>query len=398
MNFLNRLLPYVDIAPIVTVAVLIGLFTVETPASDDWDLVPIINKMTEHQLDWKTLDTPYAGHKMDVFYLIAGGAARLSHWNSYFFRFLDFAALLGAWLAIRPLALRQGRLLEGSIFFWSFCQWAVWLWTFMLSAAIAICCVLWAIRLLQSRRSFHFAGAMLLSLVGTFNHGVGLAAWPAALYLVFRIPRPVWQRFAFGIVLVIACVLFLHHPQGPAQLVRHGSFLHLPEYFLFALGSPVGYVAAGSSILLSLLGLGLLALNVPALRNEVEGTAIVIASLSMIGLVTIARGALPPVYGGMDSRYGTMAALFWVGVILTCNWRGSRAYILYGSVALCLLRDVTRVGVMRLYAANERLSAQAILTNSPQRFILKGAQTSPAQFDADIQLMRKWHYSLFRNE
>ena len=397
MNGLRRLLPYIDLMPALLAAGLMWHFTVETPWSDDWDLVPIIQKMQQGTLDWTTLDTPYAGHKLVVFYLVAGEAAIVSHWNSYLFRLLAFLAMTEGWLAIRPFAKKEGRLLEASIVYWSWSQWAMWAWTFTLSAGIAIGCALWALRLLRTNRYPHFTMAMVLAVLATFSQGVGIAVWPAAAYLMAFTPRPVSQRVIFGVVLIAAGFLFIY-PPATGQLVRGKNYAEMPLYFLYALGGSVGVATKGVSALCGLLGLILLAFHFSAFKSKPFAAALVVTSLSMIGLVAIARGGVPPVFGGMDSRYGTMSALFWVGLILVCDWSGSRRYILAAILAASAIRSVTRIPAMELSARDEQAAREAVIESAPQRFHYLGAQTSPAQFDQDVKLMRQWHYSLFRDQ
>jgi len=396
-----KLLPYLDLLPLGLVIALTMYFTVEVPSSDDWDLVPILKEMHEGTLDWKTLDAPYAGHKMPVSYLVMGGIAWITHWDSYIFRLTNILLLWIAWLAIRPFALRAGLLLETAVFYWSWNQWAEWLWTWMISCSLAVVCVLWSLRLLASRHSGRFALGLVLAVLGSFSYGAGLAAWPAAIYLIFFIPRPLLQRVIFGVVLIGTAFLFLQHPAGSGSVTKGGDYWHMPLYFLYSLGSPVGFASKGVAVAASITGLLMLVLSKPSLdpvKTPPFNLSLLLASLAMIALLMIARGGGDSVIGGTDSRYGTMSALFWVAVVLLGNWNGWRRYVLALLIALCVVRSVTRFH--DLVAARQReLSGIAGLRQStPDRMCLKGDQTSPDHFDEDIELMREWHYSLFHTQ
>jgi hypothetical protein len=170
MSILRRLAPYIDIIPIGLVAFMTFFFSVDVPQSDDWDFVPVIQKMKEGTLDWKTLDTPYTGHKIDVPYLVLGGIAVATHWNTYVFRLVNLCLFIGAWLAIRPLAVKEGRLLSASIVFWSWDQWVAWLWNTPMCCTMAFICILWCIRLLGSGGRAKFVLAMALAVLFAALH------------------------------------------------------------------------------------------------------------------------------------------------------------------------------------------------------------------------------------
>lgn len=245
MRILGRLAAYVDLIPIGLVVILTFCFTVEVPVSDDWELVPIIQKIREGTLDWKTLDTPFEGHKFVVPYLVLGGLAVVTHWNTYVFRVVNLLMFIGAWLAIRPMAVRGGQLLAASLVFWSWDQWSAWLWFSTMYCTMALLCVLWSLRLLTTGRSGSFVAAMMLAVVGTFCHGAGLTVWPAAAYLMFFTPRPVAQRIAFTIIMAAAAYLFLQHPGTQAMAIPGKKYSQMPFFFLQALGAPVGCARMG---------------------------------------------------------------------------------------------------------------------------------------------------------
>jgi hypothetical protein len=411
MRIIARWAPYVDLIPIVFVIALTFSFTVEVPASDDWDFVPIIQKMREGTLDWNTLDTPYGGHKITVPYLVLGGMAVGTHWNTYVFRSLNIALFLAAWLAIRPLAVQTGHLLAASIFFWSLDQWVAFLWNTPMCCTMALCCVLWSLRLLASKGPVRFVAAMVLAVIGTFCHGTGLAVWPGAIYLLFFRPRALGERVAFVAVLVLTIGLFLHHPpplptdtannRQPLVDLPHGNnFLQMPLFLLQSMGATVGFERMDFSAVVAVGGLLMLFIGRAWERFNIRplAAAILIAALTMLGMVMVARGGGSFTGQATDSRYGTMAALFWVAVIFLVDWTGRARIALAVLIGLCLLRSATRLpGIVR-FRQTEEMEARGLIEWSADRFSLKGAHTSTEQLDEDEQLMREWHYSVFRNQ
>jgi hypothetical protein len=404
MSFLKRFARYADLIPISLMIVFSFYFSVEVPASDDWDIVPIINKIHQGTLDWNTLDTPYAGHKIDIPYLTLSGIAIATHWNTYAFRIFNIVIFLGAWLAIRPYALRHNCLFAASLLFWTWNQWIAWIFTAAMFCTMSIFCVLWSLRMFESKRSFNFLLGAILAVLGTYCHGTGLAVWPAALYLMFSGDRPRWQRAALPAAMLLALYGFLHHPASHAnvqvQYVRGVNFLHMPPFFLIGLGAAVAFPLKGISSIVALGGLILLAVGTPWRKQSEQRfvTAMLVACLAMMGLVMVARGGGANIIGGADSRYGTISALFWTALILLVEWTGWKRYALATLLALCVIRDVSRLPVMITYRHNEEIERRGLIEWTPDRFVLKGSYTAPQEFDSDAKLMRAWHYSLFRGQ
>jgi hypothetical protein len=399
MKFLGRLAAYGDLIPIGLIIILTFCYSVDVPISDDWDLVPVLKHMHDGTLDWKTLDTSYAGHKMAVTYLLMGNIAILTHWNSDVFRCVNLFILIVAWMAIRPIAVREGRLLETAVFFWSFNQWVAWIWTWMIGPSLAVCCVLWALRLLTSKGYPNFLLAMVVAMLGTFSHGPALAVWPASFYILFFTPRPLLQRLAFAAILALAAYLYLQHPAPPSNVKPVGVYpLQMPFYLLQSLGAPLAFAAMGIAGIVSLGGLALLAC-VPWEKIKAQPfiVAVLIAGLSMMGMVMIARGGGGSLEQSTSSRYGTMAMLYWVAIVLLVDWTGWKRYALIALTTLCLIRSLTRFQDLANFKQLSLAESNALLQWSPDRLKFHGAQTTTAQLDEDEQLLREWHYSIFRN-
>lgn len=408
-GLLRRVIAYVDVIPIALMVAITFLFTVEVPMSDDWDFVPIIQKMKDGTLDWNTLDTPYGGHKIAVPYLVLGGIAIATHWNTYVFRLVNLVLFIGAWMAIRPEAVRDRRLLAVSIFFWSWDQWVAWIWNTPMCCTMAVVCVLWSLRLLKSGSALNFLPAMLLAITGTFCHGTGVAVWPAAAYLIYFTPRPWAQKLAFAAILLFTAYLFLQRPAVPVAyapdptktLVDAGtgkSYLAMPVFMLRTMGAPAGFLRMENSAIVSAIGLLMLLLGGTweKFRTRPFIGAVLLAGLSMMGLVMVARGGGSFAGQATDSRYGTMAVLFWVAIIMLVEWKGWKSYVLVLLLGLCILRSVTRLPEILRYKREEEVGARGLRAWTPERFLLSGAHTPEAQLDEDQQLIRDWHYSLFR--
>jgi len=400
MNFLGRFARYIDVL-FIGMAVAISFYTaVEVPVSDDWDIVPFIQKMKEGTLDWKTLDSPYGGHKEPVSRFVLALTAVATHWNTYVFRTINILLYVGMWLAIRPVAVRKGQLLAAAVVFWSLNQWIMWAWTAQMSESMAIFCVIWSLRLLQDQRWRSLIPAIILAVAGTFCHGAGLGVWPAAFYLMFFTNRRATQRVVFGAVALLTMYLYLfQYPAPQGDLVMGHNYFHMPVFLLLALGAPMGFAAKGMAAFIALVGLVMLLMSHwwKNMRKEPFITAVFLASLSMMGLVMVARGGWGDVGEGMNGRFGTCAALFWAGLILLSDWPGWKRYCLAGLLGLCVIKSAVRVPGMDQYRQRQKAAEYAILNWTPERRLLKGAWTDPEQFDADIKLMQQWHYSFFRN-
>jgi hypothetical protein len=269
----------------------------------------------------------------------------------------------------------------------------------MMIPSIALCCALWCLRLLTSASYRNFIAAALLAVLGTFSFSTGLAIWPAALFLIFCIPRPPAQKMLFGIVIAATAYLFLQQPPAAQDMAPGKNYFYMPLFFLLSLGAPVGFAAMGTAAIAALAGLMMLIAGRPTLESLKARpfvVALMLLGFGMLMILTIVRGAGSNPILGMDSRYGSISALCWVGIILLVDWTGWRKYVLMLLVALCLIRDAAMVRRIVDSRRTALVEVAGIKANNANRFILKGDHTSPQQFDQDIELMREWHYSLFR--
>ena len=176
--------------------------------------------------------------------------------------------------------------------------------------------------------------------------------------------------------------------------------MQMPFFLLQTIGGPLGYARRGLAAVIALVGLTMLALDKAWEKFGARPliTAVLIAGLAMMGMVMIARGGAATAIQATDSRYGTMATLFWVGVVLLVDWTGWRKVVLVLLMGLCILRSVTRLPDIIQSKTRAQAAVRALQSWTPGRLLLGGAQTSPGQLDADERLIRQWHYSLFRNQ
>ena len=399
MRFLGRFARYIDVIFIGFAVGITFYCSTELPWSDDWDIVPTIQMMRTGTLDWKTLDASYGGHKEPVSRLVLAGTAVVTHWNTYVFRIINLFLFISIWMAIRPFAVREGRLLATALIFWSWNQAIMWCFTAQMSETLAIFCVIWSLRALQDQRWRSFGWAMMLAVAGTYCHGAGLGVWPAAFYLMFFRERRPAQRVIFAAILLATAYLYVFHDRGPGQgdeLVLGHHYLQMPLYLLLALGAPLGFATYGIAAIVTLGGLAVLLMSKCSkkMKDEPFIKAVFLAGLTMIGLVVVVRGGSGSVVEGMHGRFGTCAALFWVGIVLLADWSGWKQYILAGLLALCVIRNVTRIPSLVSIRSQWKAEAYNLVNDGP---VLKGDWTTPEQFAEDLKLMRQWHYSVFRN-
>lgn len=125
--------------------------------------------------------------------------------------------------------------------------------------------------------------------------------------------------------------------------------------------------------------------------------AVAVAGVASIGLLTASRGGAA-LGAATDSRYGTMAGLYWVGVVLLADWTGWKRRALALLMVVCVIRSVTMIPFMARSKETAEMGRAGLLAWSSDRFLLIGGLTTPSHFDTYAQLMRQWHYSLFRNQ
>ncbi len=167
----------------------------------------------------------------------------------------------------------------------------------------------------------------LFGLVGAFSYSTSLVAWPAllagALWLGLRGRQLAGLVLAGGLTTLIYASNFrflAHHPEPNTR--DYGTLFH---YLAVYLGSPFSREAHTAAIwgwlgLLAAIPLGILAFRSRSLDRRLPAPWVMLQIYALLAAVGTAVGRSGKgIEQALASRYTTLAALFWLGLLITAG-------------------------------------------------------------------------------
>ncbi|HEY8966361.1 MAG TPA: hypothetical protein VIM58_07955 [Candidatus Methylacidiphilales bacterium] len=390
-----------DLIPILFAFAASFWFTVELPRSDDWQLVPVIERFRAGTADFAFLAAPFNQHVMLVSYPVMAALAMATHWNTVVMQMAGMVFYLVGWLAFRADG-RHGpwRLLLAALFFWGLHQYGNFLWMWQIACLLSFAMVFWALRLVSAGAGggssrIAFAGALALAWGASLSYGMGLCVWPALLF-VLAVQRE-WRRFAAaGLALLVLGALFFRGAAhaGAGEGEGHGGLLHVLAYFFTMWGSPLAPLryglAAACGVAGFLLFLWTMRKGDPFIR------AMGVFGVAGMALVTYSRCTESAAWSlAANSRYGILAMLAWLPVLFLLPARGWRVGLLVLLGLMVTARSAARVRDMDDIRKASLESAYALRHHLPGGTALRSSQTDEeiARYAA---LLEEWRYSVFR--
>ena len=337
-------------------------YGVNTPFWDDWEMVPLFQKVDRGTLAFSDLWAQHNEHRILFPNIVLLVSAYMTHWNLHFELLISFAfslvSVMLLYLMLRSRFRTFGFALIAtaalSIWFYSPIQWQNWLWGWQVEWFMCVAGVVAAIyfldRLGQSstQKTFLLIAASCSALVATFSLGSGILIWPLGLGIMFLYKRRRKEMITWGLSGVASALLYYYHYQKPAGSPPLTTFIREPvglvKYFLTLVGGPFG----GTMDLRMLMG-GLLVLILVPLgyfvwirRKQIylfmPWISLIVFSL-MVDLITAISRLGLGVAQSMNSRYTAVSLLLTIGftgLILTIldNLRVAHKYKIF--IWLCL--------------------------------------------------------------
>ena len=308
-------------------------FAHDVPVSDDWDIVPLLQKQAAQTLNWQDLWEPYAEHRIPFGRLGTLSQARLTDWNLPLHCFVNVlmcaAIVVPIGYILRQLARENGDLrlsrfllIASAWIILSLNGWIDYFWAWQFTLLLSILAFVTGIALLSPLTFGRAAIAILCGIISTGSYGNGLLFWLLAP-LIILVGRPLDLRrvgaaaaFALiGIVVIGTAMSGVPAPAGAkSEILQHLGLLTL--YVLNFLGTPLAppayflAVAAGAVGVLLFLGLGLLLYRhrTPALVQFAALGAYAILSAGAAGVGRMHLGFAQ----GSDARYYHIAMMLWI--------------------------------------------------------------------------------------
>ncbi|MCF6286813.1 MAG: hypothetical protein L3K26_16730, partial [Candidatus Hydrogenedentes bacterium] len=173
-----------------------GRYALDMPYYDQWELVPLLEKLSDGSLRLGDLWAQHNEHRLIFPRLLMLFLAHLSDWNIYWELAANFILAVATWLCLCVLIRRSSaRVHEGengpvymvmTLLVFSLSQWQNWflgwqLQEFMnvLAVVITLGCLTW-----QRYTTFGVAVAMASAIVATYSFANGILLWPIGVVLL----------------------------------------------------------------------------------------------------------------------------------------------------------------------------------------------------------------------
>jgi hypothetical protein len=340
----------VALVPLLFLIWVVAQYSVNVPFVDQWDFVPLLEKMYQGNLTFHDLWAQHNEHRILFPKILLLLLARLTHWNircemavnvilalGIFAVFLHQVNITGRRLAVARLPWAVPAI---SLAVFSLSQYENWLWGWQLQMLLNLLAVLGAIVLLTNvvfgwRR---FAAAAFLGVVANYSFANGALIWPIGLLLLFVVTAGVPQRKAaisgwIGVA-TLTLASYYYHYQKPEDHPSLISIFKMPlayaAYVLKYLGGMcaqgLGGDTAGDGIFAFIIGLVVTVVTAWAvwvlLRRKIADLRTLLPYFGMI-LYTVGSALVTGVarigFGSnqaLASRYCTMTVPFWVAMVV----------------------------------------------------------------------------------
>ncbi len=317
---------------------------------DQWELVPLLDKMYRGGLTLHDLWAQHNEHRIFFPYIIMLGLARLTGWNIRCEMAVNVLLAAGILVILVRQTNKTARKLGMTRLPWampalslvvfSITQYQNWLWGWQIQMLLNLLVVLGGIVVLAGepfgwRR---FAAAALLGIVASFSFANGVLFWPIGLFLLLAVPIGGRQRMAAiaGWLLISALTVgaYFHHYRSSEGHPPWYCLFHQPltyvAYLLKYFGNffgqhGVGDIPTDGDIALAAGLVGIMAMGWAAgvlLRGKIADfrTLLPYFAMSLYSVITALVTGVGRLGFGSDeatfSRYCTMMVPFWASLVI----------------------------------------------------------------------------------
>lgn len=333
------------VTPAVISLLFIRAYGVNVCFWDQWDFIPLLDKMFSGQLSFTDLYAQHNEHRIFFPRLIMLLLGLITHYNNvaemYFSWFL--LCLINCLLLriyTRSFGVTQGALAKFIPVVWlifSLRQWENLLWGFEIAWFMVVLFLLLSLYLLGTSRSvgWRFALSVASAVVCSFSSAQGLLIWPIGLIQILWIwwsqgKRAKWLYLKIiSIWCLIGIFIYIAYFAGYTKPSHHPSLLYFMYhpfsslgYLMVSIGSPLAvdtYTAAAMGILLLVAYIYVL---VYAIKSDSQTQSVMTFPLCLVSFSLLTAGILVMTRSGFgvgqafSSRYTTVTALGIVGLYL----------------------------------------------------------------------------------
>jgi hypothetical protein len=338
----NQLLFIAVLAAPVFILCAIFIYGVPVPYYDQWELVPLIQKLNNHSLRIADLWGQHNEHRIFLPRAIMLFLAKITGWNIYYEFLASYLVALTTFILLWSMLKKtfDGRppawlSIAFSLVIFSPIQFENWLWGWQLQFFMAILGAVAAVWSLH-RRPDNIKGlviAIAAAVFSTFSLSCGLFLWIAILPMFIFSRSRNWKHILLWCIAAAGTfTLYLH---GYAKPVGHPSlysFMHDPiqfiKYIFLYLGSPLGFGKLDAALTMGILILMVAAIILAIMASPGSGSFEFLRPWIALGLQAVVSAAATGVgrvgFGArqaLSSRYSTIASLLLLAVfVIVASW------------------------------------------------------------------------------
>jgi hypothetical protein len=386
------------LGPPIALAVCVYLYGLDLPLLDQWEIVPLFDKLRAGSLRFEDLWAQHNEHRLVVPRAIMLVLGQASGWNIRWE--LACNVLLGTGIFavlvtfVRPRRLWAIAVLSAMVF--SLTAEENWFWGWQLQIFANVLLVAGSTALLSRSRLSVATGVSAfllggLSLLCFANGIVFLLLGPVLILVMHRGARWALMMWIVGSGLLLALYLKGYRPNAKHPAVREALShpLQFVHYVLAWLGSPVaGFRGTTTSALAGALGIAGLGALVARLRRAGESVSglsppLALAAYAIGSAILVALGRSGfGVDQALAPRYRTIAGLLWIAVLLLlarvreAGWR-------FRGLAAALFVVVTMAGLKGASTARWNYFARRDL----REMLLKGDSSRYVELYPDTAIV-----------
>ncbi|MFC2029703.1 hypothetical protein ACFLWA_03135 [Chloroflexota bacterium] len=328
----------VTILPVLVVGANIALLGLDIPFMDQWEVVPLLDRLERGTFSWPSLFAQHNEHRPVFPRLLWLSLARLTDYNTNAELWLNLGIALATFAIFLAYTSRFWRHndIESStryiyipilaLLVFNTVQWESWLMGFQTVMYLGTLCVIAGFMILTNRSGWGgFVAGVLLGIVATYSMANALLYWPIGLLLILLCSAPncrTLRAIIWGVIGSAMTVVYLH--KWTTEYVSYGTIvsLSLVSYvhrILNFLGAPLlAYPPAFLWGIFSLAVLVLLAFRMKrnqSLQRVAPYWAIVLFIVGSAVAIGIGRS-----FGGprlaLAPRYITQTTWYWASLLV----------------------------------------------------------------------------------
>jgi hypothetical protein len=356
-----------SLIPLALLVYMVARYAVDVPFLDQWELVPVLDRMYCGTLTFHDLWVQHNEHRIFFPRIIMLLLARLTHWNIRCELALNILFAVGIFVIfahqIKITCRKQAlpglpwTLPAVSLIIFSVSQYQNWLWGWQLPMFLNLLVVVGGIVLLANEpfRWSKFTAAIGLGIVATYSFGNGTLFWPVGLMILFLLKTRTGEKRRASIIWTLIGALtvgnYFYHYQKPEGYPLLDPVLNVPGEYVAYVFKYIGHICTPDlpsnvplqGLIACAIGLaGIMATGWTAwilYRRKIAGLDILLPyfGLSLYSLGSALVTGIGRVYLGSNealaSRYCTMATPLWVSLIVFIILLYNRREIVAGAEA-----------------------------------------------------------------